>query len=58
MMIKHGKSDALLYEKWGISIDSTRLIHQVRLSTDCSNASSVDMFKNTIDNYLRRADYT
>ena len=27
-------------------------------STDCVNASSVNMFKNTIYKYLRRAGYT
>ena len=28
------------------------------LSTDCITASSVDMFKNKLDTYLRRAGYT
>ena len=28
------------------------------LSTDCVTASSVNMFKNKVDTYLRRADYT
>ena len=29
-----------------------------RLSADCVNASNVNMFKNKIDKYLRRAGYT
>ena len=29
-----------------------------KLSTDCVTASSVNMFKNKVDTYLRRADYT
>ena len=29
-----------------------------KLSTDCINASSVNMFKNKVDTYLSRADYT
>ena len=29
-----------------------------KLSTDCVTASSVNMFKNKIDTYLRRAGYT
>ena len=29
-----------------------------KLSTDCVNASSVNMFKNKVRTYLRRADYT
>ena len=29
-----------------------------KLSTDFVNASSVNMFKNKVDTYLRRADYT
>ena len=29
-----------------------------KLSTDCVNVSSVNMFKNKVDTYLRRADYT
>ena len=28
------------------------------LSTDCVTASSVNMFKNKVDTYLRRANYT
>ena len=28
------------------------------LSTDCVTASSVNMFKNKVETYLRRADYT
>ena len=28
------------------------------LSTDCVTASSVNMFKNKVDTYLSRADYT
>ena len=28
------------------------------LSTDCVTSSSVNMFKNKVDTYLRRADYT
>ena len=28
------------------------------LSTDCVTASSMNMFKNKVDIYLRRADYT
>ena len=28
-----------------------------KLSTDCVTASSVNMFKNKVDTYLRRADY-
>ena len=28
------------------------------LSTDCVTASSVNMFKNKVDTYLRRADNT
>ena len=30
---------------------------QCRLSTDCVTASSVTMFKNKVDTYLRRAGY-
>ena len=29
-----------------------------KLSTDCVTASSVNMFKNKVDTYLRSADYT
>ena len=29
-----------------------------KLSTDCITASSVNMFKNRVDKYLRRAGYT
>ena len=29
-----------------------------KLSSDCVTASSVNMFKNKFDTYLRRADYT
>ena len=29
-----------------------------KLSTDCITASSVTMFKNKVDTYLRRAGYT
>ena len=29
-----------------------------KLSTDCVNASSVNMFTNKVDTYLRRAGYT
>ena len=29
-----------------------------KLSTDCVTASSVNMFKNKVDTYLRRAGYT
>ena len=29
-----------------------------KLSTDCVTASSLNMFKNKVDTYLRRADYT
>ena len=29
-----------------------------KLSTDCVTASSVNMFKDKVDTYLRRADYT
>ena len=29
-----------------------------KLSTDCVTASSMNMFKNTVDTYLRRAGYT
>ena len=29
-----------------------------RLSTDCVTASSVNIFKNKVDTYLRRAGYT
>ena len=29
-----------------------------KLSTDCITASSVNMFKNKVDTYLRRAGYT
>ena len=29
-----------------------------KLSTDCVTASSMNMFKNKVDTYLRRADYT
>ena len=28
------------------------------LSTDCVTSSSVNIFKNKVDTYLRRADYT
>ena len=38
---------------------SQRTIHDYNnLSHDCVNASSVNMFKNKIDNYLARAGYT
>ena len=38
---------------------SQRTINEWKiLSTDCVNDSSVNMFKNKIDKYLRRADYT
>ena len=36
--------------------DQCRL--DIRLSTYCVTASSVNMFKNKFDTYLRRADYT
>ena len=29
-----------------------------RLSADCVNASSVNMFKNKVDKYLRKSGYT
>ena len=29
-----------------------------KLSTDCVTASSVNMFKNKVDTYLRRTNYT
>ena len=29
-----------------------------KMSTDCVTASSVNMFKNKVDTYLRRAGYT
>ena len=29
-----------------------------KLSTDCITASSVNMFKNKVDTYLRRVHYT
>ena len=29
-----------------------------KLSTDCINASSVNMFKNKLNTYIRRAGYT
>ena len=29
-----------------------------KLSTDCITASSVNMFKNRVDTYIRRAGYT
>ena len=29
-----------------------------KLSTDCVTAHSMNMFKNKVDTYLRRADYT
>ena len=29
-----------------------------KLSTDCVNASTVNIFKNKVDTYLRRAGYT
>ena len=29
-----------------------------KLSKDCVTASNVNMFKNKVDTYLRRADYT
>ena len=34
------------------------IIEWNKLSTDCVTASSVNMFKNKVDTYLRRADYT
>ena len=38
---------------------SLRTINEWKnLSTDCVTASSVNMFKNKVDTYLRRADYT
>ena len=38
---------------------SQRAIHEWnKLSTDCITASSVNMFKNKVDTYLRRAGYT
>ena len=37
---------------------SQRMINEWnKLSTDCVNASSVNMFKNKIDNYFTRASY-
>ena len=38
---------------------SQRIIDETnKLSTDCVNASSMNMFKNMVDTYLRRAGYT
>ena len=38
---------------------SQRMINEWnKLTYDCVNASSVNMFKNRIDRYLRRAGYT
>ena len=38
---------------------SQRTINEwTKLSTDCVTASSVNMFKNKVDTYLRRANYT
>ena len=38
---------------------SQRTINEsIKLSTDCINSSSVNMFKNKLDTYLRRAGYT
>ena len=38
---------------------SQRTINELnKLSTDCGTASSLNMFKNKIDTYLRRVDYT
>ena len=33
-------------------------MNRKKLSTDCVTASSVNMLKNKVDTYLRRADYT
>ena len=38
---------------------SQRTINEwIKFSTDCVTASSVNMFKNKVDTYLRRAGYT
>ena len=37
--------------------DSRTRGHEVKFSTDCVTASSVNMFKNKVDTYLRRAGY-
>ena len=43
----------------GHQVSSTRKVNELnKLSTDCVTASSVNMFKNKIDTYLKRAGYT
>ena len=37
--------------------DSRTRGNEVKLSTDCVTASNVNMFKNKVDTYLRRAGY-
>ena len=41
-----------------LSFSQRTITDQNNLSHDCVNASSVNMFKNKIDNYLARAGYT
>ena len=40
------------------SFSQRTIIEWNNLSTDCVTASSVNMFKNKVDRYLRIADYT
>ena len=40
------------------SFSQRRVNEWNKLSTDCINSSSVNMFKNKLDTYLRRAGYT
>ena len=40
------------------SFSQRRVNESNKLSTDCITASSVKMFKNKLDTYLRTADYT
>ena len=41
-----------------LSFSQRTINERNKLSTDCVTASSVNMFKNKVDTYLRRAGYT
>ena len=49
----------LSHEECGLTtLETRRLINEWnKLSTDCVTTSSMNMFKNNIDTYLRRAGY-
>ena len=55
------KSSGSAFQRVGPARENERLTKRVnewnRLSADCVGASSVNMFKNKIDMYLRRAGY-